>query len=44
MKPLRFIANSSGKTIQGNIPVGVFERSEELIAELQKRSGKQISK
>lgn len=43
MRPLRFVASSAGKTIQGNIPVGVFERSDELVAELQKRAGRQIA-
>jgi hypothetical protein len=44
MRPLRFVAKSAGKTVKGGIPVGAFERTEELIAELQKRSGKTISK
>jgi hypothetical protein len=43
MKPLQFVAKSADKTVKASIPVGVFERSGELIAELQKRSGKSIS-
>jgi len=43
MRPLSFKAMSDGKKIAGGIPVGVFERTEELLAELQKRSGKTIS-
>lgn len=43
MRPLRFVATSAGKTVKGGIPVGAFERTDELIAELQKRSGKTIS-
>ena len=44
MRPMRIVAKNPTQTIKFGLPVGAFERSEELIAELQKRSGKEISK
>ncbi len=44
MRPMRIVAKNPTQTVKIGLPVGAFERSEELIAELQKRSGKEISK
>ena len=44
MRPMRIVAKNPTRTVKIGLPVGAFERSEELIAELQKRSGKTISK
>lgn len=44
MRPLRIVAKNPVSTVKFGLPVGAFERTEELLAELQKRSGKNISK
>jgi hypothetical protein len=42
MRQLRVVAKNPTKTVKFGIPVGCFERNEELIEELQKRWGKAI--
>jgi len=42
MRPLRVVAKNPTKTTKFGIPTGTFERNEELLAELEKRSGKTI--
>jgi hypothetical protein len=44
MRPLRIVAKNPVNTVKIGLPVGAFERSDELVAELQKRSGKTLSK
>jgi len=44
MRPLRIVAKNPVKTVKIGLPVGVFERTDELLEELQKRSGQTISK
>jgi hypothetical protein len=43
MRPLRVVAKNPTRIVKAGIPVGVFERSPEIIAEMQKRSGKTIA-
>lgn len=43
MSPMRIVAKNPTQTVKIGLPVGAFERSEEIIAELQKRSGKTLS-
>ena len=44
MRPLRIVASNPTSKVRFGIPVGAFERTDELIAELEKYSGKSISK
>lgn len=44
MRPLRIVAKNPVSTVKIGLPVGAFERSDELVAELEKRSGKTLSK
>lgn len=44
MRPLRIVAKSTTRTVKIGLPVGAFEKSEEIVAELQKRSGKSLTK
>jgi hypothetical protein len=44
MRPLRIVAKNPVGTVKIGLPVGAFERTDELLAELQKRSGQAISK
>jgi hypothetical protein len=43
MRPMRIVAKNPTQTIKIGLPVGAFERSGELIAEIEKRSGKTLS-
>ena len=43
MRPLRVVAKSPTQTVKAGIPVGTFERSAELVAELEKRAGRTIA-
>ena len=44
MRPMRIVAKSTTGTVKLGLPVGAYEKSEEIIAELQRRSGKTLSK
>lgn len=43
MRPLRIVAKNPTSTVKFGVPVGAFEKTEELVAELQKRAGKTIA-
>ncbi len=42
MRPLAYKGQNPTRKFKGGIPVGAFERTDELLAELQKRSGQTI--
>ena len=42
MRPLMVVSKNPTKTVKAGIPVGTFERTEELVAELEKRTGKKV--
>jgi len=42
MRPLLYKGQNPAQSFKGNIPVGVFERTDELLSELEKRSGKPV--
>lgn len=44
MRPLRIVAENPTSKVKFGLPVGAFERAEEILGELQRRSGKVISK
>ena len=44
MRPMRVMSKNPTQTVKGGIPIGTFERTEELIGELEKRTGKKITR
>lgn len=44
MRPMRIVAKNPTQTIKFGLPIGAFEKSDEIVAELQKRTGKTASK
>ncbi|KAB2842825.1 hypothetical protein F9K50_01195 [bacterium] len=43
MRPLRIVAENPASKVKFGLPVGAFERTDELLVELQKRSGKTVA-